>query len=420
MSYQGFGTAAIHVGQEPERWEMMQVVPPISLSSTFKQPKPAEPKGHDYSRAGNPTRDVLQECLAALEGAKKCYTFASGLGATMSLANILKSGDHIICSDDVYGGTNRYFKRVSVPKHGIQLSMVDLTDYDHLREALKENTRMIWFESPSNPCLKVVDIAEVVKVVKAYNKDIIVVVDSTFLSPYFQKPLSLGADVVIHSITKYLNGHSDVVMGCVMTNDDTIAEHLFFMQLAVGAVPSPFDCFLVNRGLKTLHLRMKCHQENGLAVAKFLENDSRVRRVLYPALPSHPQHDIHKKQTTGMSGMVSFYIKGGLAESKKFLEALKVFTLAESLGGYESLAELPVIMTHASVPEDKVFTLAESLGGYESLAELPVIMTHASVPEDERVKLGIDDSLIRLSVGCEDVEDLIKDLDDALTIALSH
>lgn len=267
--------------------------------------------------------------------------------------------------------------------------MVDLTNYDELKNSFKENTRMVWFESPSNPCLKVVDIAEVVKVVKAFNKDIIVVVDSTFLTPYFQRPLSLGADVVIHSITKYLNGHSDVVMGCVMTNDDKIAEHLFFMQLAVGAVPSPFDCFLVNRGLKTLHLRMKCHQENGLAVARYLESDPRVRRVLYPALPSHPQHEIHKKQTTGMSGMLSFYLKGGLVESKKFLEALKIFTLAESLGGYESLAELPVIMTHASVPEE------------------------------ERNKLGIDESLIRLSVGCEDVEDLIKDLDNALTAALS-
>uniref|UniRef100_A0A0N4ZQ63 cystathionine gamma-lyase n=1 Tax=Parastrongyloides trichosuri TaxID=131310 RepID=A0A0N4ZQ63_PARTI len=390
MTGEGFGTAAIHVGQEPEKWDMLQVVPPISLSTTFKQPKPAEPVGHDYSRAGNPTRDVLQECLAALEGAKKCFTFSSGLGATMSLANILKSGDHVICSDDVYGGTNRYFKRVSVPNHGIELSMVDLTNYDDLRNALKSTTKMIWFESPSNPCLKVVDITEIVKVVKAYNKNIIIVVDSTFLTPYFQKPLSLGADVVVHSITKYLNGHSDVVMGCCMTNDDTIADHLFFMQLAVGAVPSPFDCYLVNRGLKTLHLRMKCHEANGLAVAKFLESDPRVKRVLYPALPSHPQHDIHKKQTTGMSGMISFYINGGLVESKKFLEALKVFTLAESLGGYESLAELPVTMTHASVPEN------------------------------ERVKLGIDDSLIRLSCGCEDVEDLIKDIDNALTAAVGY
>uniref|UniRef100_A0A7E4VAR9 cystathionine gamma-lyase n=1 Tax=Panagrellus redivivus TaxID=6233 RepID=A0A7E4VAR9_PANRE len=383
----GFGTKAIHVGQEPERWDMHQVVPPISLSTTFKQLRPGEPKGHDYSRAGNPTRDVLQENLAALEGGKYARVFASGLAASMSMANILKTGDHIVCSDDLYGGTVRYFRRVSVPQHGLKLDFADLTNLDNLKKALQPETRLVWIESPSNPLLKIVDIAEVTKIVKAYNKNIIIVVDNTFMSPYFQQPLKLGADVVVHSITKYINGHSDVVMGAAVTNRADLDEHLFFMQLAVGAVPSPFDCYLVNRGIKTLHLRMERHYVNALAVAQYLEKDARVEKVIYPALESHPQHDIHKKQTTGMSGMVSFYIKGGIDQSRAFLDNLKVFTLAESLGGYESLAELPSIMTHASVPEE------------------------------QRIALGITDNLIRVSVGCEDKEDLIADLNQALQAA---
>lgn len=387
MESSGFGTKAIHVGQEPEKWDMNQVVPIISLSTTYKQDRPGEPKGHDYSRAGNPTRDVLQENLAALENGKYCRVFASGLAASMSMANILKSGDHIVCSDDVYGGTQRYFRRVSVPQHGLKVDFVDLTNLDDLKKALKKETKMVWFESPSNPLLKVVDIAAVAEIVKQFNEEILIVVDNTFMSPYFQKPLNLGADVVVHSITKYINGHSDVVMGAAITNSAAIDEHLFFMQLAVGAVPSPFDCYLVNRGIKTLHLRMKAHSENALETAQWLEKDPRIERVLYPALPSHPQHEIHKKQTSGMSGMISFYIKGGLKESRTFLSSLKIFTLAESLGGYESLAELPSIMTHASVPE-----------------------------EDRKV-LGITDNLIRLSIGCEDKTDLIADLDQALRVA---
>jgi len=383
----GFGTKAIHVGQEPEKWDMNQVVPIISLSTTYKQDRPGEPKGHDYSRAGNPTRDVLQENLAALENGKYCRVFASGLAASMSMANILKSGDHIVCSDDVYGGTQRYFRRVSIPQHGLKVDFVDLTNLEDLKKALKKETKMVWFESPSNPLLKVVDIAAVAEIVKKFNEDILIVVDNTFMSPYFQKPLNSGADVVVHSITKYINGHSDVVMGAAITNSAAIDEHLFFMQLAVGAVPSPFDCYLVNRGIKTLHLRMKAHSENALEAAQWLEKDPRIERVLYPALPSHPQHEIHKKQTTGMSGMISFYMKGGLKESRTFLSSLKIFTLAESLGGYESLAELPSIMTHASVPE-----------------------------EDRRA-LGITDNLIRLSIGCEDKADLIADLDQALRAA---
>ncbi|VDK42137.1 unnamed protein product [Anisakis simplex] len=387
--FEHFGTAAVHVGQEPEQWDMNQVVPPISLSTTYKQDRPGEPKVHDYSRAGNPTRDVLQKNIAALEEGEYCRVYASGLAASMALANLMKCGDHVLCSDDVYGGTQRFFRRVSVPLHGIEASFVDMTDLDAFEKALQPNTKLVWFETPSNPLLKIVDINAVVNATKKYNNEIVVVVDNTFMSPYFQRPLSLGADVVLHSVTKYINGHSDVVMGAVITNDKKIDEHLFFMQLAVGAVPSAFDCFLVNRGVKTLHLRMKAHMHNAIQVARFLEGNARVENVIYPELESHPQHKIHKKQAKGMSGMVSFYIRGGLEESREFLSNLKIFTLAESLGGYESLAELPAIMTHASVP-------------YE-----------------HRLKLGIGDNLIRLSVGIEDVDDLIQDIDQALKKAVS-
>jgi len=367
---------------------MNQVVPPISTSTTYKQDKPGAPKRHDYGRAGNPTRDVLERNLAALENAKHCRVYSSGLSASMAVTNYFKTGDHIICCDDVYGGTQRFFRRVSVPNHGLETSLVDMTDLAAVEQAFKPNTKMVWIESPTNPLLKVVDIAGVVNIAKQHNPEIIVVVDNTFMTPYFQRPLSLGADLVCHSITKYINGHSDVIMGCVMTDSDKFDEHLRFMQLAVGAIPSPFDAYLVNRGVKTLHVRMRAHAENGLAVAKFLEANPRVERVLYPELPSHPQHHIHKKQTKGMSGMVSFYLKGGLEESNEFLSQLKVFTLAESLGGYESLAELPCVMTHASVPAD------------------------------ERAKLGITDNLIRLSCGIEDCDDLIADIGQALKKAI--
>ncbi|MFH4975981.1 hypothetical protein AB6A40_002690 [Gnathostoma spinigerum] len=383
-----FGTNAIHVGNEPEQWEMNQVIPPISLSTTFKQAEPGKPKVHDYSRAGNPSRDVLQKNIASLEDAEFCRVYASGLAATMSIVNLLSHGDHIICSDDVYGGTQRFFRKVSTPKHGINVSFVDLTDTEAFKNAFVPETKMVWCESPTNPLLKIVDIAAVASVTKKINKDVTVVIDNTFMSPYFQRPLSLGADIVLHSVTKYINGHSDVVMGAVVTNNKAIDEHLLFQQLAVGAVPSPFDCYLVNRGIKTLHLRMQAHMKNALEIARFLESNPRVERVLYPELESHPQHHIHKKQAKGMSGMMSFYLKGGLEESREFLSSLKIFTLAESLGGFESLAELPSIMTHASVPAEC------------------------------RISLGITDNLIRLSVGIEDVDDLIQDLDQALKAAI--
>ncbi|CAJ0586887.1 unnamed protein product, partial [Mesorhabditis spiculigera] len=387
-TFPGFGTAATHVGQEPLQWEMHQVVPPISLSTTYMQLQPGEPKAHDYSRAGNPTRDVLQKCLAGLEASKHARVFSSGLAASQSIINMLKTGDHVVCSDDVYGGTQRFLRKVSVPHHGLEVDLVDLTDLEKAKNAFKTNTKMVWFESPSNPLLKVVDIKAIVALARKHNPKTIIVVDNTFMTPYFQRPLSLGVDIVVHSLTKYINGHSDVVMGSVMTDSDSIDQHLFFQQLAVGAVPSAFDCFLVNRGIKTLHVRMQRHYENALKVAEFLEKNERVERVLYPALPSHPQHEIHVKQTKGMSGMISFYLKGKLEHSRSFLSSLKVFTLAESLGGYESLAELPSVMTHASVPAE------------------------------ERAILGIGDNLIRLSVGIEEVEDLISDLDQALKTAI--
>jgi len=367
---------------------MNQVVPPISLSTTYKQDAPGEPKKHDYSRAGNPSRDVLEKCLAALEDAKHCRVYSSGLAASMTVANLLKVGDHVLCSDDVYGGTQRFFRRVAVPNHGIEASFVDMTDLTAFEQHLQANTKMVWVESPTNPLLKVVDIAAVSAAAKKYNSEMLVVVDNTFMSPFFQRPLSLGADIVVHSITKYINGHSDVVMGAVMSDLDSVGQHLFFQQLAVGAVPSPFDCFLVNRGVKTLHVRMRAHMSNAVAVARFLESNARVARVLYPELESHPQHHVHRKQTKGMSGMVSFYLKGQLQQSRAFLSNLKIFTLAESLGGYESLAELPAVMTHASVPAE------------------------------ERAKLLITDNLIRISVGIEDVDDLIADLDQALKKAI--
>jgi len=385
----GFGTTAVHAGQNPEKWELNQVVPPISLATTYKQPMPGEAKGYDYGRAGNPTRDVLQENLAAMENARFCKVFSSGLATTSAIANWLKTGEHIICNDDGYGGTQRFFRRVSAERHGLSISMVDLTDSDKLRAALRPETKLVWFETPTNPLLKITDIAAVVKTVREFNEEILIVVDNTFMTPYFQRPLELGVDIVVHSLTKYINGHSDVLMGAAITNRQDLDEHLFFMQLGVGSVPSPFDCYLANRGAKTLHLRMKAHSENGLAVAKWLETNPRVEKVLYPELESHPQHKIHKKQTSGMSGMVSFYLKGGLAESQTFLASLKIFILAESLGGFESLAELPSKMTHASVPAE------------------------------ERAKIGITDNLIRLSVGIEDKEDLIRDLSQALKKAIN-
>ncbi|KAJ2948142.1 hypothetical protein O0L34_g9943 [Tuta absoluta] len=381
----GFATAAIHAGQDPEKWNSAAVVPPITTSTTFKQPAPAEHTGYEYGRSGNPTRNTLEECLAALDGGKHALTFASGLGATTTLVSLLRNGDHVISSDDVYGGTNRLLRNV-FDKMGIEITFTDFTKIENVENAFKENTKMIWLESPTNPCLKVVDIGAITKLAKKRG-DVIVIVDNTFLTPYLQRPLEFGADIVMYSLTKYMNGHSDVIMGAAVLNDDELEKKLRFLQNALGIVPSPFDCYLVNRSLKTLALRMEQHKKSSLVIAKWLENHPKVTEVLHPGIPSHPQYEIAKKQMSGHSGVFSFKHSGGLKESRKFLSSLKIFTLAESLGGYESLAELPSIMTHASVPDQ------------------------------QRAELGITDSLVRLSVGLEDVDDLVADLDQAFKAA---
>jgi len=388
--FAGFGTDAIHAGQEPEKWESRSVVPLIGLSTTFKQESPGELRHGkwEYSRGGNPTRECLEECVAKLENGKYCMAYASGLAATMSMVEaLLQNGDHAVVGDDLYGGTNRYFNRVAA-KHGIEFEMVDVREPKNVEKALTPKTKLVWFEGMSNPLLRISDVRTIVDIVKAYNKDIVVAVDNTFLTPYNVRYLDHGADVVMHSATKYMNGHSDVVMGLLTCKSEEIKQKLFFVQYAVGGVPSAFDCYLVNRGLKTLHVRMKRHGENGMACARFLEKNDRCAGVICPGLPSHPQHELFRRVVRGMSGMLCFYIKGNLDNAKKFLAALKVFTLAESLGGFESLAEHPAIMTHASVP-----------------------------PE-QRAVLGISDTFIRLSVGLENEQDLIDDLDQALKAAL--
>ncbi|OAD57780.1 Cystathionine gamma-lyase [Eufriesea mexicana] len=376
----GFSTKAIHAGQDPLQWNHCAVIPPIVISTTFRQDAPGQTRGFDYGRSGNPTRTVLETCLAALEDGKYGFVFSSGLGATTVLTSLLNAGDHIISGDDIYGGTYRFFQKC-LSTQNIPITFVDMVDVNNIITNIKPNTKMIWLETPTNPLLKLVDIQAVTQSVKQKNPEIIVVVDNTFLTCYYQTPLKLGADIVVYSVTKYINGHSDVIMGAAITSRDDIAEKIRFLQNAMGIVPSPLDCFLVNRSLKTLELRMQQHMKNGLAVAKFLESHPYVEKVIHPYLPSHPQYSVALKQTSGHSGMVSFYLKG---DSYKFLKALKVFTLAESLGGYESLAELPSVMTHSSIPEEV------------------------------RISSGINDQLIRLSVGLETEQDILADLDYAL------
>uniref|UniRef100_A0A8C5D1K0 Cystathionine gamma-lyase n=1 Tax=Gouania willdenowi TaxID=441366 RepID=A0A8C5D1K0_GOUWI len=386
-AFKSFATEAIHVGQEPEQWTSMAVVPLISLSTTFKQHSPGQHAGFEYSRSGNPTRNCLEKAVAALDGAKYCIALASGLAATVTVTHMLKSGDGVVCMDDVYGGTNRYFQKVAA-EFGLDISFADCTKPELLKAALKPNTKLVWIETPTNPTMKVVDIKACSELVHEHNKDIVVVVDNTFMSAFFQRPLALGADICMYSATKYMNGHSDVVMGLVSVNREDLYDRLKFLQNALGGVPSPFDCYLCNRGLKTLHVRMERHFKNAMAAAKFLEADPRVAQVIYPGLPSHPQYEVMKKQCTGCPGMITFYIKGKLEHATTFLSNLKMFAVAESLGGYESLAEHPALMTHASVPEN------------------------------ERRVLGISDTLIRLSVGLEDEADIIEDLSQALAAAV--
>lgn len=368
-------------------WEISfrAIVPPITLATTFQQYGPGETSGFEYGRTGNPTRSVLEEVLAALDNAKYAVTFASGLGTQTAVITTLKAGDGIISSDNVYGGVSGLFKNFAA-NIGLEVQFVDMTDLKNLEKAMKPNVKLVWFETPTNPTIKVIDIRRVVDIVHSTSKAF-VVVDNTFLSAYFQRPLDLGADVVMYSLTKFMNGHADVTMGSIATNSEELYEKLKFYQNATGIVPSPFDCYMVIRGLKSLPLRMERHFESSTILAKWLEAHPKVEKVLNPALASHPQHDLAKAQSFGHSGIMAFYIKGATVErSTAFLKALKIFALAYSLGGSESLAQLPSRMTHINEPLER------------------------------RQQLGITDGLIRISIGLEDVEDLIKDLDQALAV----
>lgn len=375
-----FATRCIHAGQSPDP-TTGAIMTPIYQTSTYVQSGPGEHKGFVYARGHNPTRNALQDNLASLEGAKHGLTFASGCAAETAIALCLEAGDHIVCSDDVYGGTFRLFDKV-FRRFGLTFSYVDMTNADNVRAAITDKTKLVWVETPTNPMLKLVDIAAVSVIGK--EKGVAVVVDNTFATPYLQNPLALGATMVVHSTTKYLGGHSDVIGGAVLTNDDDWHKRLYFVQNSAGGVPSPMDSFLVLRSTKTLHVRMQRHVENAIVIANLLNEHPNVEKVYYPGLESHPQHALMKKQMRGPGAMISFVVKGGLEKASRLLKTTKLFALAESLGGVESLIEHPAIMTHASVPAE------------------------------QRRALGIDDGLIRVSVGIEDITDLVADLKAAL------
>ena len=380
---QGFATRAIHAGQQPDP-TTGAIMTPIYATSTYIQESPGVHKGFEYSRSHNPTRFALEDCLADLENGEKGFAFASGLAAMGTILELLDSGSHVIAMDDLYGGSYRLFEGVRRRTAGLSFSFVDMSDPAAIQAEIRENTKMIWVESPTNPLLKLVDLAAVAKIAK--ENDLISVCDNTFCSPYVQRPLDHGFDMVMHSSTKYLNGHSDVVGGIavVAQGRDAIRDKMVFLQNAIGSVPGPFDSFLVLRALKTLPIRMERHTENAQRVAAFLESHPKIERVYYPGLESHPQHALAARQMNGFGGMVTAILKGGLDESRRFLERCELFALAESLGGVESLIEHPAIMTHASIP-----------------------------PEI-RAELGISDGLVRLSVGIEDGDDLLAELEAAL------
>jgi cystathionine beta-lyase/cystathionine gamma-synthase len=376
-----FNTKTIHGGQHHEKITGA-VMPPVFQTSTYVQTSPGKPVGdYEYSRAANPTRTALEEALASIENGARGLAFSSGLAATDCLLRMFKAGDEIIAMDDLYGGTYRLFTRL-YKDSGIKFHFVDMNDLDKFQSLINENTKLVWVETPTNPLMKLADIAAIAQITKKHN--ILFAVDNTFATPYLQKPLDLGADIVMHSATKYLSGHSDVIAGALIIKDKALGEELHFKQFATGATLGPMDSFLVLRGIKTLHLRVQRHCENGEKVAAYLNNHPLVERVYYPGLASHPFHQIAQKQMSGFGGMVTFTFKSGKKEDAiKFLEKLKVFTLAESLGGVESLANHPALMTHASIPEDK------------------------------RKEVGISDDLVRLSVGVEDIDDLLIDLEQA-------
>ena len=377
------GTLAIHAGQSPDP-STGAVMTPIYQTSTYVQSSPGVHQGFEYTRSHNPTRFAYERCVAALEGGSRGFAFASGMAATTTILELLDSGAHVVAMDDVYGGTYRLFERVRRRSAGLDFSWVDLTDLEAFEAAIRPDTKMVWIETPTNPMLKLVDIARVASVARKHG--LIVVADNTFCSPMVQRPLEYGADIVMHSATKYLNGHSDMVGGMVVVGEDgALADQMAFLQNSIGGVQGPFDSFLALRGLKTLHLRMRSHCENAFALAEWLQSHPAVGAVIYPGLTSHPQHELAKRQMDGFGGMVSIVLNGGAQAATRFCERTRLFALAESLGGVESLVNHPAIMTHASVPSER------------------------------REKLGISDSLVRLSVGIEDVEDLRADLDAALS-----
>ncbi len=383
-----FTTKSIHIGEEPDFKEGAtgDVIAPIHLSTTFARDEVENPTaGYEYSRSLNPTRNAVQQKLAAIENANFGLAFSSGLAAETSvLIALLKSGDHVIATDDLYGGTQRLFRKVFQANYAIRFSFVDTSVSEKLEKAITPATKLIWIESPTNPLLKLSDIAKIAKIAK--DKGITLVVDNTFMSPYFQNPLDLGADIVLHSTSKYINGHSDSIGGAVMLNDKLLFEKIRFIQNSVGAIMSPFDSYIVLRGIKTLSMRMEQHAANSRKIAEFLAQHNKVKKVIYPGLKSHPQYELAKKQMKGFGGMMSVELKGDINSTKNFIRNLHYFSLAESLGGVESLIELPALMTHASVPAE------------------------------DRLKLGLSDTLIRISVGVEDVEDLISDLESALSL----
>jgi cystathionine gamma-lyase len=381
MKEMKFETKVIHVGGEPDP-TTGAIMPPIYQTSTYVQSSPGEHKGYEYTRSHNPTRTRLEECLASLENANHCLVTASGLAASSLIMHMLPKGSKIICGDDVYGGTYRLFSKVFQDIH--EFKFVDTTNLNNFEKEVNAfKPALIWIETPTNPLLKISDIKAISTMAKNINA--LTVVDNTFMSPFFQNPLDHGADIVLHSMTKFINGHSDVVGGAMMMNSQEIRDKIFFYQNAIGPSQSPFDSWLVLRGIKTLAIRMKAHEQNAIKIATYLETHPKVEKVVYPGLKSHPQYEIAQEQMKGSGGMITFFLKGGIVESRKFLENVKLFALAESLGGVESLVDHPAIMTHASIPKEV------------------------------REGLGIYDNLIRLSVGIEDIDDLISDLEVAFS-----
>lgn len=374
-------TLAVHAGVTPDP-STGAIMTPIFATSTYVQKSPGEHQGYEYSRTKNPTRKALEDSMAALEGGKFGYALSSGCTGVDIIMHLLEVGDHVVSCDDVYGGSSRLFRTVW-SRHGLEVTFADLTNRP-VSDFANKKTKVIWIETPTNPLLKIIDIEAIAKWAKTQNPRPLVVVDNTFASPYFQNPLALGADVVLHSTTKYLNGHSDVIGGALICNDEKLAERIHYTQNSMGGVSGPFDSFLVLRGIKTLALRMKRHEESAKVLAAWLEKHPNVEKVIYPGLESHPQHELAKKQMSGFGGMITFFLKGDLTKARRFLEGLKLFSVAESLGGVESLVDHPAIMTHASIPPEV------------------------------RKSLGITDNLVRLSVGIENIEDLKSDLDRAL------